>query len=192
MRGLAKVHPVPDDKIIFDQAIEGLFIRALGPKMTSRCKARLKEAGLDLDQKLLGRYPLEQFQKFVAIAAAELYAGVPRTTADRLMGGLMLEGYGQTLFGRAVLGLLRLMGPLRSLRRLDQNFRAVNNFTESVVKELGPTSVEYWVNELTISPHFTTGLLAAGMQVTGAKDIHVEHVPRPGPGATFLIRWKSP
>ena len=61
-----------DELLVFEQTIEAMFHRALNGRLTPRCKARLREAGLDVDQKPRPAYSLDAWMTFLRITAEEL------------------------------------------------------------------------------------------------------------------------
>ncbi|HLM43450.1 MAG TPA: DUF2378 family protein, partial [Myxococcaceae bacterium] len=109
-----------DELLIFEQTIEALFVRALGGRLTPDCKARLREAGLDVDQKIKPAYSLKSWMTFIRIAAEELYPGMPLEESTFKLGEAYIEGFRETMLGRAVLSLLRVLGPRRALNRATQ------------------------------------------------------------------------
>ncbi|MGZ3458342.1 MAG: TIGR02265 family protein, partial [Archangium sp.] len=66
-----------DELLVFEQTIEAVFVRALHGRVSPSCKARLRQAGLDLDRKLRPAYPFDAWMTFLRIAAEELYPREP-------------------------------------------------------------------------------------------------------------------
>jgi uncharacterized protein (TIGR02265 family) len=180
-----------DELLIFEQTIEALFLRALHGRLTPECKAKLRGAGLDVDQKLKPAYPLDSWMRYLRIASEELYPQEPLEQGTWKLGEAYIEGFRETMLGRAVLSMLRVLGPRRALMRATQNFRAGNNYTESKLKELGPTQFELWMNEVGTYPAFTAGIIHAGLRVAGAKDIAVEPSGYDGHACTYRINWSE-
>jgi uncharacterized protein (TIGR02265 family) len=180
-----------DELLIFEQTIEALFVRALNGKLTPECKARLLQAGLDVDQKLKPAYAFRSWMKFIRIVAEELYPGQPLEEATFELGVAYIDGYRETMLGRAVLSLLRVLGPRRTLARATQNFRSGNNYTESRLVELGPTTFELWMNEVGDFPAFTAGIIHGGLRIAGAKEIRVEPSGYDGHACTYRISWRE-
>ncbi|MDY7229235.1 DUF2378 family protein [Hyalangium rubrum] len=180
-----------DEPLVFEQTVEALFVRALGRRLTPECKSRLRQAGLDVDQKLKPAYSFTSWMTFVCIAAQELYPGLPVEEGAFKLGEAYIDGFRETMLGRAVLSLLRVLGPRRTLARATQNFRAGNNFTECRLKELGPTQFELWMNDVGSSPAFTAGIIHAGLRVAGAQDIRVEPSGYAGDACTYQLSWKE-
>lgn len=180
-----------DELLVFEQTIEAVFVRALHGRLAPACKARLRQAGLDLDQKLRPAYPFDAWMTFLRITAEELYPGEPLEQGAFKIGEACIDGFRETMLGRAVLSLLRVLGPKRALMRATQNFRAGNNYTESRLKELGPRQFELWMNEVGSLPSFTAGILHAGLRTAGAENILIEMKGYDGHGCTYCISWSE-
>src|SRR5262245_40477398 len=118
------------EKLVFDHTLEAMFQRALGALVTPALKEKLRKEGLDLDRKLLPAYPFETWARCLDITAQILHPHLPQAKSLRLLGEQLVEGYRQTFVGSAVLGVLRVLGPRRMLRRTQQHFRSGNNYTE--------------------------------------------------------------
>ncbi|WP_224365876.1 DUF2378 family protein [Hyalangium versicolor] len=180
-----------DELLVFEQTIEALFVRALGGRLTPECRARLREAGLDVDQKIKPAYSFQSWMKFIRIAAEELFPGEPLPRSTFKLGELYVDGFRQTMLGRAVMGLLRVLGPRRTISRATQNFRAGNNYTETRITELGPTQFDVWMNEVGDVPEFTAGIIQAGVAMSGARELRVESHGYDGHACTYRITWKE-
>lgn len=180
-----------DELLVFEQTIEALFVRALGGRLTPECRARLRQAGLDVNQKIKPAYPFESWMMFIRIAAEELFPGEPLPLATFKLGEAYVEGFRQTMLGRAVMSLLRVLGPRRTIARATQNFRAGNNYTETRITELGPCQFDVWMNEVGDFPEFTSGIMQAGLRMAGAKELRVEALDYDGHACTYRLTWKE-
>ena len=180
-----------DELLVFEQTIEAVFVRALHGRLPPSCKERLRQAGLDLDRKLRPAYPFAEWMAFLRITAEELYPGEPLETGAFKIGEACIDGFRETMLGRAVLSLLRVLGPKRALMRATQNFRAGNNYTESRLKELAPRQFELWMNEVGPLPTFTAGILHAGLRTAGAENIRIDLSGYDGHACTYCISWSE-
>ncbi|WP_224241755.1 DUF2378 family protein [Hyalangium gracile] len=180
-----------DELLVFEQTIEALFVRALGGRLTPECRARLRDAGLDVDQKIKPAYSFQSWMTFLRIAAEELYPKTPLPEATFKLGEAYVEGFRQTMLGRAVMSLLRVLGPRRTIARATQNFRAGNNYTETRITELGPSQFDVWMNEVGDFPEFTAGIIHAGVRMSGARELRVEPHGYDGHACTYRITWKE-
>src|SRR5690242_8988274 len=108
------------------------------------------------------------------------------------MGERMIDGYQESMIGRAMFSTLRLLGPRRMLQRAQKNFRSGNNYTEVRFTDVSPTSMELWFNEVDeVLRHFTVGLVLAGMRVGGAVEPQVELLHSDAKGCTLRASWKE-
>lgn len=176
------------EKVVFEQTIEGLFVRALGSRMTPAIKTQLKGAGLDLDAKLLPAYPFDVWMKALEVTARGLFPEQSMEQAMFRVGESFVEGYRETFLGRAVLGMIRVLGPRRTLLRSTQNFRSGNNYTETKITEVDPTTIDLWMNEVGAWPTFTAGIIHAGMAATGATP-RIDIRDHDGHACTFRVSW---
>lgn len=176
--------------MVFEQSVEALFIRSLGSRLGPSARGRLRSAGLDIDKALLPAYAFSVWMESLRIAAEELFPNRPMDEAQREVGRLFIDGYKDTFLGRAVLGMVRVLGPKRTLLRATQNFRSGNNYTETKISHLSDTSHELWMNEVGQYPTFTAGIIEAALQTTGVKP-SIEVVGYDGHACTFRISWSA-
>ncbi|XXF78273.1 DUF2378 family protein [Myxococcaceae bacterium GXIMD 01537] len=162
------------ERLVFDHTVEGLFVRALAGQVSPALKVQLREVGLDLDRKLLPAYPVETWSQCLSLAARALHPAEPQEVALRKLGERMVEGYRQTVVGRALFGMVRLLGPKRLLGRAQQNFRSGDNYTEVRVTELGPTEADMWMNTPGLMRYFFQGMMQATLRGAGVSDVRLK------------------
>jgi uncharacterized protein (TIGR02265 family) len=187
--GQPAVAPERATEFVFAQAIEGLFFVGLKGRITPSLKARLLQAGLDLSKGLEPAYTRPQWNEFIRITAEALWPGVPEQDAYRSLGHQLLNGYAETLVGKALLGMMRLIGPRRTLQRMTHNFRSGGNYNECKVTELSPTEALFWLNEPYLHPGYVQGILEVAMPLSGAKDVKIEVKSRDAQGCTYYVSW---
>ena len=180
------------DKLVFDQTLEGLFIRGLEGRVTPSLKSQLRNVGVDLDRKLLPAYTFETWCSCVRVTARELYASIPSEQAYHALGERMVDGYRSTMMGRALFGVLQLLGaPQRLLGRMQQSFRSGNNYTQVRLQPLTPSRLELWVNEAGPTRHLMQGAILAGLRGSGVQEPRVELTRFTSEDATFLVQWRQ-
>ncbi len=180
------------DPLVYSGTIEALFVRALENRLTPACRLRLREAGLDLEEKLPPTYSLAQWKQFLRIAADHVYAGMPAEAAYYSLGERFIDGYFSGLFGRALLGMARLLGPKRSLTQARLCFRASANCSEVRIVEKGPTEVEVWLTDIGADlPTFVAGVLARTAELTGGQRVVAIPEGFDGQSATYCVRWSE-
>ncbi len=177
------------ERLVFSHTVEGLFRRGLAGRLSPELNEQLRKAGLDLDRPLLPAYPLETWLRCVSLAAQVLYPNEPRELALRHVGERMVDGYLETTMGSAMFGLLRLLGPHRTLGRMQKNFRSANNYTEVRLTELGPREADLWMNEPGMLRYFMEGILLAGLRGAGTPDVRVELRHFDDTSVTYRLSW---
>jgi uncharacterized protein (TIGR02265 family) len=181
------------DKLEFQSSIEALFKVALADRITPELRARLKDAGLDLDRPLRPAYPAEAFARFLELAAEEVYPGQSSDAAFQALGRDFVSAFVEMPVGKAAFALMRLLGPVRALERLQRTVRAANNYVLVSTQKSGPQGVELTIYESPASPLFFLGVLEGGVQrATCLQDAHVEMASATRAGGRFRIRWAAP
>jgi uncharacterized protein (TIGR02265 family) len=180
------------EKLVYAGTVEALFLKALENRLTPACRMRLRDAGLDLDQKLSPTYTLEQWKQFLRIAADHVYAGMPAEAAYYSLGERFIDGYFSSLFGRALLGMARLLGPRRALTQAKLCFRTSTNCSEVRIVEKGPTELEFWLTDTGADlPTFVAGALARAAEAAGGQRVVAIPEGFDGQSATYHVRWSE-
>jgi uncharacterized protein (TIGR02265 family) len=179
------------EKLVFEHTLEGLFMRGLMGRVSPMLRERLKEVGVDLDRKLQPAYGFDTWCSAVRVAARELHPDVPDDVGYGLLGERMVDGYKETVLGRAALGVIQLMGPRRGVSRTRQIFRSANNYTETRLEDVSPMEVDLWMNEAGPIRYFTRGALQAGLRVTGARQPEVVVRGFTDDSVTYRLTWRE-
>ncbi|XXF74959.1 DUF2378 family protein [Myxococcaceae bacterium GXIMD 01537] len=175
------------ERLIFDYTMESL-VRTLGPP-TPEYLSALATLGIEVDKPLLPAYPIETFVTVVDYVAKQRWPRLSPEAGSFEVGRAFMEGYTQTLMGRALKSVMRTVGPHRVLERMSRNFRTANNYTQTRLVQRGPSSYELWCNYV-VSSGFYRGLLQAGLELAGAREPEVRLLDWADPEATFTISWK--
>jgi uncharacterized protein (TIGR02265 family) len=178
----------PVELLVFSHTVEALFVRAIGSRLTPQIRERLKAAGLDLER-IRPAYLLSDYDTFMEIAAEEVFAGMPTPDAFRKIGELIVKGYQQTVIGRALFGVLRLLSARRFLDRMTHSLRSGNNYMKTRFTEVGPNRFEVWLNEAGRHPEGPQGLIAEALRAAGHRGVVVEIKHFDGHACTYRISW---
>jgi uncharacterized protein (TIGR02265 family) len=178
-----------NERVVFNSAFDGLFLRALATDMTPALVERLKKSGLDVTQRLLPAYPIQVWVDAIDLACAAVYPTLSRDDACHRLGRRIIEGYQQTLIGRALFATLRVIGPRRTLDRVAKSFRTSNNFAEAKLTEETPRRFALWMNEVETNPHLTAGVIERGLELAGAKEVRVTMRSRDHLGCVLECSW---
>src|SRR5512133_2901165 len=179
-----------DDRYIYAVAVEAFFQRALAGRLDAAAKARLRDAGIAVDEPLLSVYPAEVFHRAVAVAAEAVYPDVAPDEAQYRAGLDHIDGFVQSYPGKMMAALARQIEPRMILEYTATFIRLGNNFTESRARALGPTRSELWLNDVGEVPHWYGGIVQRGLEVSNVKGVTVRLTDAtPTPSATFDVGW---
>ncbi|WNG13350.1 DUF2378 family protein [Cystobacter fuscus] len=179
-----------DTSFVFNHTVQGLFSRAFPQGVPASLKEKLRAAGVDLDKPLLPAYPIKTWSQCVALSAPVAFPNELPSVAWHKLGERMIDGYQETMIGRAMFASLRLLGPRRMLQRAKRSFRSGNNYTEVQFTDVSETEMDLWFNETDeVLRHFTAGLVMAGMRMGGAELPRVGILHTDARGVTFRASW---
>lgn len=179
-----------EEKLVLDSSVEA-FIKALRTRLTPAAKERLKALDMDPDKKLKSTYAFDAWNNAILAMREELFPSLPPSEGFRKLGELFIDGYRETIVGKTVMTLAKLLGVRKTLGRMTQNFRSANNYSETRLEQKGPTHYELWVNEVGPFPDFTAGILVAGLRAVGAQDLSVKPNGYDGHSVTYRVEWKE-
>lgn len=175
------------EKLWFQSAVEGLLLRGVGARMTPTLRSKLRDLGIDLDR-LEPAYSQATMAKAVDVVATELYAGRSRDEGLRELGRVFMRGYAETFIGAAMVQIMRVIGPRRTLERMQRNFRNGTNFIETKFEAVGEREATLWFNDVSGMPAFYAGILEEGGRMTGANaTVAVESAT--DASCTFRVSW---
>lgn len=175
--------------VVFAQSVEGLFVKGLAKQMTPALREQLRAQGLDLDRPLAASYPAADFNRWVDTAARVLHPDLPHEQALREIGRSLIRGYGETLVGRALMSLLRMLGPRKAIERAEASWRSGTNFVEVRTELRGPSDVVLHFKDPYTSPHYVAGIVDGVAAVTRARDVQVEPLGHEPPYFQVRMRW---
>ncbi|RKG84137.1 DUF2378 family protein [Corallococcus terminator] len=180
-----------DERVIFGNTVDSLYRKTLLPHLPPALMTRLRARGLDPQAPLLAAYPLATWVECLDDVGRTLHPAEPLDVARRLLGRRMIEGYAQTLMGGAVLTLAKVVGPMRSLERMQHNFRSGNNFTETRLTVLGATQVDLWLNEPDMMEGFAEGVLEEGLLRIGVQGLTLHRTRHSPDAVTYHLEWAA-
>jgi uncharacterized protein (TIGR02265 family) len=178
----------PTQQLWFDVVFEGIFIKGMGNRMTPELKADLLALGVDVTR-LGPAYPIPVARKALQAAHKRLYPDMTEAEAFRELGISSVKGYLDTFIGKALLGVVKLIGVRRSLMRLHLTLSGGNNYLHSTPEVIGPTCIEITLNDVSDMPTFWEGILFGGAQVAHAKNLRMSLVPKTPPSYSYRVEW---
>jgi uncharacterized protein (TIGR02265 family) len=165
---------------------EGLFVRSL--KAEGRLARELEALGYHMKRPEVD-YPIQLWQRAVALARLEVYAGLGEEEAYRQLGRQLVAGFADTLVGRVVAVALPMLGPVRALERLPR-YLALMGRTDVEVSQTpaGERGRRLYLTDRYNRPDLTAGGLERMLELA-----HVQPritVEERGPeGYRLLVRW---
>ncbi len=180
------------DRYIYAVAVEAFFQRALAGRLDAAAKAKLREAGISVDEPLLSVYPAEVFHRAVAIAAGAVYPGLAPGEAQFRAGLDHIDAFVQSYPGKMMAALARQIEPRTILEYTATFIRLGNNFTESRTRALGARRVELWMNDVGEVPGWYRGIVHRGLERANVNGVEVRIVEGPPPpSATYDVSWEG-
>lgn len=173
------------DKVVFGPSVEALW-RAMQPMTPAELEA-FRAAGV-VDGRFDAAYALEPYMKILAACATSRYGHLPLEEAYIKVGHLFAEGFGRTMIGQALIGVMKLVGPRRTLQRMTRNFRAANNYTDVQLVTVEDNLHRIKVNYVA-QPGFYMGIIQRTCENAGAKNVQVTMVDYVDQSPTFEVRW---
>jgi uncharacterized protein (TIGR02265 family) len=173
-------------RLVFPSSVDGI-LKGLGPLATPALKAHLKQHGLDVDR-LPPAIPMETWSPYLVRIATFAWPNATRDEALRLLGLHFIRGWKSTAMGAAASALLKLVGPARTLTRLDRAFRTSDNFSHATTELVSPTEALVEINEVQGCPTYWVGIVEGGLEVLGRVGTVVIDSEVP-PGAKLRVKW---
>jgi uncharacterized protein (TIGR02265 family) len=174
------------ERVSFEGSFEALFVKAYKAQRTPKLERELLALGLDLS-KLKPAYPYALFLQAMELSAGHYHPGENLESALVKMGLRLVESYFETMMGKPLLAMVRLLGPKRTLMRMKHNFRTANNFSDTELVELGEKHFQMWMNEIGNVRFSTLGVLRRGLELAGANGIKIEIVSTDALGTVYEI-----
>jgi uncharacterized protein (TIGR02265 family) len=175
-------------KLIFDYTVQS-NLRVLGQPLAPEHLPGLTALGVDPSKPLLPAYPVETYTALIDFITGQLWPGLSQEEAGFELGRAFMRSYRETLMGKAVFSVTKVLGPHRTLERMSRNFRSANNYTETRLRKVGPTTYELWFNYALRTGYFR-GLLTEALEKAGAQGLSVKlAASTPSGEATFRISW---
>lgn len=175
-----------EPRLTFSATIEGL-LHGLGPKATEGTRRKLLALGLDV-HRMPPTIPAELMPRIFSVIAEDIWPDAAVDERFRLLGLHFIQGWQRTLLGKAAATFLKIIGPHRTLSRLDHAFRTSDNYTRSSVTFVGPKEVLLTISDVDGLPAYWVGVLEGGLGLFGLDGV-VTLEAHPRPDALYRITW---
>lgn len=181
------------ERLMFSPTVEGLFVRAVGNRLTPAIRNEIRAVGIDLDKPLLAAYPVDQYQRAVTIVANRLYPELPPERAHFEIGKRTVYGLIETVIGKGLGAFAKMVGPRRSLLRVAITSKTSTNFNIVDAQEISPNEIEITSTNYVGRPQLMQGCMVAAAEVAGAKNAACEIVSFDSSAERLVlrVRWDS-
>lgn len=173
-------------RVWFADAVESLWLKGLGDRLTPELKAELLARGLDLRPPLQPGYPAEVIGDCTRYVAPRLFPELSLDDAIYRMGEIAVDQFAYSLLGRALFPMLRVFGGRRAMQRMQSNIRTSNNFVEIDVAELAPEQFRLTFRETDGMPTFWKALTDRGSHHSGVPRKSCDRFVVDGPRLTIF------
>jgi uncharacterized protein (TIGR02265 family) len=178
---------VSSEELVFSSMVEGM-VRAVADKLDDRAHAHCAELGIALRGKLHPTYSREAWTKVSLYVGGVLWPMLKPEEQRRQLGHRFVEGYTETMVGKALIAAMRVLGPKRALARLEKSFRTGNNYSKAELVD-GAEGL-FMIIANSPYPEWYQGMIEKALERTGATDIRVESFKREGDTTTFRIGFR--
>jgi uncharacterized protein (TIGR02265 family) len=185
--------------VAFSSALEG-FGRAFRARIPAATLDELRGLGLDFDH-LQPAYPLQTWEQTVRVVARALFPEAAPEEGWHRLGREFVPGYSETLLGRAILGMAKVVGPRRFMERIGRNLRTGGNFAVVRCRGVGANEVELdssidapflaeWAGRELVMHRYRQGIFEGALEAIGVQGA-VERVEmdRQRQAARYRVRW---
>lgn len=134
--------------------------------------------------------PVAEWSPYLRLSAVFAWPEETEDEALRLLGLHFIRGWQSTPLGAAASVMLRVLGPARTLTRLDRAFRTSDNFTRAETVLVNELEALITVNEVQNVPTYWVGILQGGLEVLhreGTVTLDAVNLP----SATVRVVWQG-
>jgi uncharacterized protein (TIGR02265 family) len=178
-----------EQRVVFGSGFDSLFSKEIRAKVTPALDQELRSIGIRLDKPFHVGFPIEIWAAAVAAVAKHVYPQDSTPEAYLKLGRSTIHGFCETLAGRALFPLLRLIGPVRALDRAARNYAATNNYTKVTLTRIGPTAFDFYLNEKHTLPEYDMGVLEEALRQLHVVDPKVTLRTQDAEGFTMRLDW---
>lgn len=186
MTSVARASPTAKVENTLQLLVDSL-LRGLDRRATPALKAQLKREGLDFDA-LPDVMPIEDWVRHRRRIGALAFPDVDPAESMRLLGLHFIRGWRNTAIGAATSAVLSLLGPVRTLTRLERAFRTTDCSIRTAVEFTGVHEALLTLDDVRGDPTYWVGVIEGGLELlrrTGTVEIHALAPP----GVILRITW---
>jgi uncharacterized protein (TIGR02265 family) len=166
------------EPVVFGPTVEALLLHGMKGRLDADARRRLKALGVDVEQPFASAYPVPLWFDIIQVCSEVLHPGMSRNEAWYRVGLRLGDSFGDTLLGKALYGVARVLGPRRMLARMARNLQTSSNYATAQTRELSGGDIELTVEVLPefhaalgahpgLDPYFMRGTLETLLEMCG-------------------------
>lgn len=181
--------PRMPEGVIYRHSVEALVQRVLLRRglLSLELDRELKALGVDASRP--AEVKLDAWIQVLRVVARRLSPQLDEAAALEALGREQFIGYAEGLVGKALVMVLRLIGPRRTLLRMKENYETADNVTRVTTRELGPSSMELEFNSDFGVPTFIQGVVSEALGLLRARDAKVSFRKLDTGATVFSVSW---
>lgn len=133
--------------------------------------------------------PLAQWVALLEEVAGLLAPAAPRDEALEQVGRELIRGYAETLVGRSVQLVARLLGPQRALLRLSDSFGTADSTSQVSARAEGPRQVRIEFGDDAGTPTYLEGIFRQLLEALGVGTVRIARQREASGHTVFLVSW---
>jgi uncharacterized protein (TIGR02265 family) len=174
------------ERLIFENSVAGM-LRCLSKPIEPSMLIQLTSIGIN-PHKLKPAYTVDEYMKLMNVLGAHKYSHLQEAERDYELGRDFIKGFFDTMIGKALFSVAKVLGPLRGTRRLPRSMKSVNNYTEAGITEFSEREVEVWITPA-FRPHFYVGLFEESGKLMFGPKYQVNFKSFENEKGVFRISW---
>ncbi|MBL8910165.1 MAG: DUF2378 family protein [Archangium sp.] len=179
-----------EPRVVFAAGFDSLFSKEVRARVTPALEAELLALGVNLKKPFNPAYPVEAWAGSVKACAKHLFPDAKGNEGFFELGRLTMRGFRETLIGAAIFGVMRLIGPARTLERSARTYASASNYTQVSLKRLSESSYEMGLNEAHTPPEYDMGVIDQAIELLGVKP-SVKLLNASSEGFLMLVSWEK-
>ncbi|HLT29695.1 MAG TPA: DUF2378 family protein [Myxococcaceae bacterium] len=173
---------------MYQPLLEGLYLRALAGRIPPSLRDALRNEGLDLDA-LPTSVSVPTFIRCLELTARTLYPERSLDEGTHELGRQLALSVWRMPLGRAMAGMLRLLGPRRSLEWLTRLFRSLDSHSEIRAQREGPRQYRIETNSPDAPAGYSEAVFEEILRVAGADSPRARTLHLTSTSATYRVWW---
>lgn len=174
-----------------DSAVESMWLKAHRKHLTPQLKGELRGFGIDLDRPLKPQYENEVLHQGTRMLRRTVYGHIADDAAAyRAIGEAVIDGFFDTVIGKAMANVFKLIGFRKVVERLPQTLQRGNNHVKATIRWTGQNEAVLEVNDTQPHPAINVGVFERAFQhwfeVPGFKAELLESSPQK---TAYRLSW---